>query len=80
MIKKIQKVELQIRGDVRVRGDVVTLTANLSDLELEGFRSQAGTLTLMVRASRIRVRDQAFWSLIRKRTAGKGKRGRRFQR
>ena len=27
MIKKIQKVELQISGNVRVRGDVVTLTA-----------------------------------------------------
>ena len=38
MIRKIQKVELQASANVVVSGNEVTLTANLSDLELERRR------------------------------------------
>ena len=48
MIRKIQKVELQASANAIVRGEVVTLTANLSDLELENIRERNGRLEYRV--------------------------------
>jgi hypothetical protein len=48
MIRKIQKVELQASANAVIRGEVVTLTANLSDLELESIRERNGGLEYRV--------------------------------
>ena len=49
MIRKIQTVELQASANlVAAADDVVTLTANLSDLELERITAENGRLVYTV--------------------------------